>query len=33
MDLLNWPISERQRDDRFRFPDHLVPSEINLHVR
>jgi len=33
MDLLNWPISERQRDDCLSFPDDLVPSEITFHVR
>jgi hypothetical protein len=33
MDLLNWPVPERKRDDCFRFPDDLVSSEITLHVR
>ncbi len=33
VDLLNWPISECQRDDCLRFPGDLVPSEITFHVR
>ena len=33
MDVLDWPISERQRDDCLGFPDDLVPSEITFHVR
>ena len=33
MNLLNWPIPERQSDDCLRFPDDLVPSKITLHVR
>src|SRR5260370_11699433 len=28
MDLLNWPVSERQRDDCLRFPGDLLASDI-----
>jgi hypothetical protein len=33
MDLLNRPVSERERDDCLRFPDDLVLTEITFHVR
>ena len=33
MDLLDWSISERQRDDRLGFRGDLVPTEITFHVR
>jgi hypothetical protein len=31
--LLDWPITERQRDDRLGLPGDLVPNEITFHVR
>ena len=33
VDLLNWPISECQRDDCLRFPGDLLPNDITFHVR